>query len=457
MAMKKTDIIQLTKIPLWKGIFLFSLPLIASNLLQILFNISDIAVVGRFAGPIALGAVGSTTTLVTLFTTFIIGISGGVNVTVAYAIGHGKKESVTRAVFTAFVLCAVIGLLTMIFSEATTLPVLTLLNTKPSLIHGAMKYLRIYFLGIPALAIFNFGNATYSAAGNTRKPLIFLTISGFINILLNLFFVIILKMDVAGVALASTISQYFSAFCVLINILREKSMIGLKLNVSNFDMKFLRRMLPISITSGLANAIFQVANLFVQYGVNSFDAITVAGAAAAQNADGLDYDVMAAFYTAGSSFIGQNYGAGLMDRVKKIYWITIFYSLAAGCMIGLILYIFGVPFLSMFTKDAAVINAGMYRLSIMALSYGFSSFMDASIAASRGLGKSFVPTIIVILGSCVFRILWIFTVFAYFKTVTSLYLLYIFSWAITGIAEMIYFRKAYRSACRLSRSRVSVN
>ena len=427
---------------------MFSLPLIASNLLQILFNISDIAVVGRFAGPMALGAVGSTTTLVTLYTTFIIGIASGVNVTVAYTIGKGKSEAVRRAVFTAFVLCLMIGILTMLFSEVTKIWVLSLLKTKSSLLPGAMKYLSIYFLGIPALSIFNFGNATYSAAGNTRKPLMLLTISGLINILLNLYFVIVMKLDVVGVALASVISQYFSAFCILFSIIRERSMISLCLTGNNFDRNIARRMLPISLTSGLANAIFQIANLFVQYGVNTFDAITVAGAAAAQNADGLDYDVMAAFYTAGASFIGQNYGAGLMDRVRKTYRISLFYSFVVGSIIGLSLYIFGIPFLRIFTTDQAVVEAGMYRLSIMALSYGFSAFMDGSIAASRGLGKSFIPTVIVILGSCVFRILWIFTVFAYFKTVTSLYLLYIFSWTITGIAEMIYFNRIYKKACR---------
>ena len=427
---------------------MFSLPLIASNLLQILFNISDIAVVGRFAGPMALGAVGSTTTLVTLYTTFIIGIASGVNVTVAYTIGKGKSEAVRRAVFTAFVLCLMIGILTMLFSEVTKIWVLSLLKTKSSLLPGAMKYLSIYFLGIPALSIFNFGNATYSAAGNTRKPLMLLTISGLINILLNLYFVIVMKLDVVGVALASVISQYFSAFCILFSIIRERSMIGLCLSGTDFDRKIAGRMLPISLTSGLANAIFQIANLFVQYGVNTFDAITVAGAAAAQNADGLDYDVMAAFYTAGASFIGQNYGAGLMDRVRKTYRISLFYSFVVGSIIGLSLYIFGIPFLRIFTTDQAVVEAGMYRLSIMALSYGFSAFMDGSIAASRGLGKSFIPTVIVILGSCVFRILWIFTVFEYFKTVTSLYLLYIFSWTITGIAEMIYFNRIYKKACR---------
>ena len=446
MNYKMNEARSLTKIPLWSGILMFSLPLIASNLLQILFNISDIAVVGRFAGSIALGSVGSTTTLVTLYTTFIIGISSGVNVTVAFAMGRGKEDAVKRAVFTAFILCVVIGILTLFFSEASKYSVLSLLSTKPSLLPGAMNYLRIYFLGIPALSIFNFGNAVYSASGNTRKPLIFLTVSGFINILLNLYFVIIVKLDVVGVALASVVSQYFSAFCILFSIIREKSMIGLRFRGMVFDKQFALHMLPISLTSGIANAIFQIANLFVQYGVNTFDAITVAGAAAAQNADGLDYDVMAAFYTAGASFIGQNYGAGQMERVKKIYHISLFYSFVIGSVIGISLYIFGVPFLRVFTSDPAVVEAGMYRLSIMALSYGFSSFMDGSIAASRGLGKSLVPTIIVILGSCVFRILWIFTVFAYFKTVTSLYLLYIFSWSITGIAEMIYFNRIYRKA-----------
>ena len=282
MNYKMNEAGRLTKIPLWSGILMFSLPLIASNLLQILFNISDIAVVGRFAGSIALGSVGSTTTLVTLYTTFIIGISSGVNVTVAYAMGRGKEDAVKRAVFTAFILCVVIGILTLFFSEASKYSVLSLLSTKPSLLPGAMNYLRIYFLGIPALSIFNFGNAVYSASGNTRKPLIFLTVSGFINILLNLYFVIIVKLDVVGVALASVVSQYFSAFCILFSIIREKSMIGLRFRGMVFDKQFALHMLPISLTSGIANAIFQIANLFVQYGVNTFDAITVAGAAAAQ-------------------------------------------------------------------------------------------------------------------------------------------------------------------------------
>ncbi|MDE7207090.1 MAG: MATE family efflux transporter, partial [Lachnospiraceae bacterium] len=190
--------------------------------------------------------------------------------------------------------------------------------------------------------------------------------------------------------------------------------------------------------------IFQLANLFIQFGVNTFDATMVAGNSAAANADGLVYDVMAAFYTACSSFIGQNYGARNKDRVRKTYFITLAYSFGAGAVIGLTLELFGRQFLGLFTPEAAVIDAGMKRLVIMGFSYAFSAFMDNAIAASRGLGKSVVPTIIVIMGSCVFRIIWVYTIFAWFGTIPSLYLLYIFSWSITAFVEMIYFRSEYR-------------
>ncbi len=447
MASGKTK--NLTEGNLWSGILFFSIPLIASNLLQILFNISDIAVVGRFAGSIALGSVGSTTTLVTMFTAFVIGVGNGVNVIVAQAIGKGQQREVKRAVFTSFILSLVIGLLACALAEGTKAWVLTTLSTKEELYAGALLYLRIYFLGIPALGLYNFGSAVYSAAGDTKKPLIYLTVAGLINIALNLYFVIGLHMDVAGVALASIISQYLSAACILISLCKDRSMIGLSFGSWEFDTRIAKAVLPISISAGFTHAIFQLANLFVQYGVNTFDATTVAGAAAAQNADALDYDVMAAFYTACASYIGQNFGAGRLDRVKKTYHISLIYSFLVGIGIGVTLYLLGRPFLGLFTRDPAVIETGMYRLSVMALSYGFSAFMDDTIAASRGLGKSVIPTIIVLMGSCVFRIIWIFTVFAYFHTIQSLYLLYIFSWSITAIAEYIYYRRVYRHSCKI--------
>ena len=321
--------------------------------------------------------------------------------------------------------------------------ILELLHTKDELIEGAALYLRIYFLGMPALAIYNFGNAVFSAVGNTKKPLYYLATAGVINIILNLFFVIVCKLDVAGVALASIISQYTSAILILRALFMTKEIYGLKLSMFKPNSQKAGMILSIGVPSAIQYAIFQVANLFIQFGVNSFNATMVAGNSAAANADGLVYDVMAAFYTACSSFIGQNYGAGNKERVRNSYFVSLAYSFGIGLVIGVTLEIFGTQFLSIFTTEQAVVDAGMKRLGIMGFSYCVSAFMDAAIAASRGLGKSVVPTIIVIMGSCVFRIIWVYTIFAYFKTIPSLYLLYVFSWSVTAIVEMIYFKVIY--------------
>ena len=435
---------DLTKGNLWKQIFVFSLPLMISNLLQVLFNMADIAVVGRFAGSIALGAVGSTTTLVTLFTGFLIGMAGGVNVLIARYLGAKRPKDVEDATHTAVIICLLTGIVIMAAGLLFAYDILSLLHTKDELIAGAALYLRIYFLGMPALAIYNYGNAVFSAVGNTKKPLYYLTAAGIINIILNLFFVIVCKLDVAGVALASVISQYISAILILGSLFRSKEVYGLCLSKLRLNGKMASAILTIGFPSAVQYGIFQLANLFIQFGVNTFDATMVAGNSAAANADGLVYDVMAAFYTACSSFIGQNYGARDKERVRKTYLITLAYSFGAGAVIGLALELFGRQFLGLFTPEAAVIDAGMKRLVIMGFSYAFSAFMDNAIAASRGLGKSVVPTVIVIMGSCVFRIIWVYTIFAYFGTIPSLYLLYIFSWSITAIVEMIYFRKVYR-------------
>lgn len=435
---------DLTKGNLWKQILVFSLPLMISNLLQVLFNMADIAVVGRFAGSIALGAVGSTTTLVTLFTGFLIGMSGGVNVLIARYLGVKKPKDIEEATHTAVIICLLTGIVIMMAGLLFSYPILRLLHTKDELIAGATLYLRIYFLGMPALAVYNYGNAVFSAVGNTKKPLYYLTTAGIINIILNLFFVIVCHLDVAGVALASIISQYVSAILILSALFRSKEAYGLRLSKLRPNAKKASAILTVGFPSAVQYGIFQLANLFIQFGVNTFDATMVAGNSAAANADGLVYDVMAAFYTACSSFIGQNYGARNKDRVRKTYFITLAYSFGAGAVIGLTLELFGRQFLGLFTPEAAVIDAGMKRLVIMGFSYAFSAFMDNAIAASRGLGKSVVPTIIVIMGSCVFRIVWVYTIFAWFGTIPSLYLLYIFSWSITAIVEMIYFKSEYR-------------
>ena len=405
---------------------------------------ADIAVIGQFAGSLSLGAVGSTATLVTMFTGFLIGLSGGINVLTALYYGAKDKDSLSKTIHSAALVSLIMGVLLLVLGVGLSEWMLTALKTKEELLNKAVLYLRIYYLGMPALAIYNFGNAVYSAVGNTKKPLYYLGFSGVLNIILNLFFVIVCRMDVAGVALASIISQYVSAVLILQALLRSKDIYAMHPGKLRMDRELTRDILKLGMPSGLQNVIFQFANSFVQMGVNSFDATMVAGNSAASNADALVYDVMAAFYTACASFMGQNYGARNKKRVRNSYIISLAYSFGIGMVMGITLNILGRPFLSLFTKDAAVMDAGMLRLNIMSISYGFSAFMDCTIAASRGLGKTVVPTYIVIMGSCVFRVIWIYTVFAYFKTVPSLYILYICSWTLTAIAEFIYFMRIYK-------------
>lgn len=429
-------------------ILFFSLPLMASNMLQVLFNMADVAVVGRFAGPMALGAVGSTTTLVALYTGLLIGVSSGVNVLVALTVGakHGKDTEET--VHTALIISSIAGIFLMFIGVGSTGAVLELLHTKAELIQGAAKYLHIYLLGLPALAVYNFGNAVLSAAGDTKRPLLYLSVSGVMNVILNLFFVIACHMDVEGVALASILSQYTSAVLILRHLFRCREIYGLKREKIRVSRDKAVRLLQLGVPSGLQNGIFYLANLFVQMGVNSFDATVVAGNAAAANADNLVYDMMAAFYTACGSFMGQNYGAKKWKRVERSYFVSMFYAFVCGLILGLGLVMAGRHFLGIFTAEDAVMEAGMERLTIMGLSYCVSAFMDCSIAAARSLGKSFVPMVIVIFGACVFRVTWIYTVFAYFRTTTSLYLLFVCSWVITAIAGNLYLLWTYRSVRR---------
>lgn len=429
---------------IWKGMLLFSFPLILSNLAQVLFNMSDIAVVGKFSTDTALGEVGSTATLVTLFIGFLIGMANGVNVVVAKNIGKNDKEYIHHSIHTSFLLCLFMGIIILLLGVIFSHSLLVLLNTKPEFINGATLYLQIFFLGMPGLALYNFGNATYSAYGETKKPLFFLLGAGVINICLNLFFVLGLRMSVDGVAIASVVSQYLSALLVIISLMREKGIIHLSLKDIRIYQGQTKEILALGIPSGIQSAIFAIANLFIQSGVNSLDSVMVEGCAASQNADALIYDAMAAFYMAGSSYISQNYGARKKKRILKSYFISIVYSFGIGAILSLLLMVFGRNFLSLFTNKQEVIEAGMVRVYIMGCSYAVSSFMDASIAASRGLGHSLIPTIIVILGSCVFRVIWVYTVFAYYKTAESLFLLYIFSWVITSIVEIAYFIYLYR-------------
>lgn len=435
---------------LWKGILLFSLPFFVSNLLQVLFNMTDVAVIGKFSSPEALGAVGSTTILVTLFTGFLIGLGNGINVLIARYLGQRNSKNVHDALHTSFVLSIIMGIILFLLGFFFSKYLLIWLKTKDEFIDGATLYLKIYFIGMPANALYNFGNACYSAKGNTKRPLIFLGISGIFNVGLDLLFVIAFKMSVEGVALASIISQYISAFLLMISLMKENTNIKLIIKDIRLYDGYSHLVLSLGLPSGFQSAIFAIANLFIQSGVNSFDGGVVKGNSAAQNADSITFNVMAAFYTACASYMSQNFGAGNQKRVKQSYLIALVYSFLTGVIMGLFFLTLGRPFLRIFTNEEQVVDAGYERLKIMAFSYTFSAFMDNTIAASRGIGKSFIPTIIVITGSCVFRVIWVYTIFAYFHTITSLYLVYIFSWVITAIFEIAYFLYAYKQEFKKS-------
>lgn len=439
---------NMTEGSLWKKIFIFSLPLIFSNLLQVLFNMSDIAVIGLFGSSTGLGSVGSCSTLVLLFTGFLIGMGNGVNVIVAKFLGLKNNRSVEETIHTGFLICLILGFIIMGLGFVLSRPLLYLLGTQESFIDGALSYTSLYFIGMPAMAIYNWGNAIYSAKGNTKVPLMFLSLAGIINVCLNLFFVIVCKLDVKGVALATFISQYISATLVLISLIKVKDVTKFRFSKLRFYQGKSKELLILGIPSGIQSAIFAIANLFVQSGVNQLEEVMVSGNSAAINADSLVFDVMMAFYTACSTFMSQNLGAGKKKRILKSYFISLLYSFLIGAILGYGLVLLGRPFLHIFSSDDMVIEAGLKRLTIMGCTYCVSAFMDCTIAASRGLGKSLIPTIIVIMGSCVFRVIWVKTIFEYYRTFQSLYLVYVCSWTITSICEIIYFVYVYRSTMK---------
>lgn len=435
---------DLTSGNLFRQVFLFSLPLIFTNLLQILFNMADVAIAGRFAGSHALGAVGSTSTLIFLYTGFLIGLGSGINVLVAQHYGAKSENNVRQVVHTSAILALIAGIVIWIAGALSCRFFLELLGTKPTLIDDAELYMQLYFIGMPAMALYNFGNGVLSAVGDTRRPLMYLGISGAVNIVLDLFTVIVLHMDVDGVAIASVAAQYVSAFLILRALWKTEDSYALRAKHLRLSPDKAKAVLTMGIPAGIQFAIFSVANLFIQSGVNTFDETVVAGNAAAGNIDNLIYNILAAFYTACSSFIGQNLGAGSKERIRKSYFICLAYSTGAALLLGGAVLLFGREILSLFTTESAVVEAALPRACIMACSYWLSCFMDNTLSASRGLGRSLVPTAIIIVGVCVFRVVWVYTVFAWFGTLTSLYTLFAFSWIITAVAEILYFARCYR-------------
>ena len=368
---RRTLTVEMTSGSLWKNILLFSLPLMATQVLEVLFNLSDVAIAGKYAYNtyIALGSVGSTTTLVSLFTGLLIGLGGGVNVAVARGLGMGSDEDVEHTNHSSLLICLSAGILTCLVCVFFAEPMLRLLNTKEEFLPGAVLYLKLYALGLPAMGIYNCGNGILSATGDTKRPLIYLSVAGVLNVLLNLFFVIGCNMSAEGVAIASAIAQWVSAILIMLHLMHRRDCCRIALTKLRFHRMASKRVLLIGVPSGLQNAIFAVANLFVQAGLNSFDEITVSGAAAAANADTLVFNMMAAFCTACASFVSRNWGAGRNDRIRKSYYISMLYASIVGALAGVLLILFGRQFLSLFADKPEVIDAGVDRLRIMAFSY----------------------------------------------------------------------------------------
>ncbi len=444
----KSNEIDMTTGSLPKKMLIYSLPLMLSNVLQVMFNLCDVAVVGKFVGPLALGAVGSTSIIVTLTTGILLGLAGGVNAVVALFVGAKNSANVKKAVHTSIIICLIAGFLLLLSGLFLSRPVLLLIGTKKELINGAVVYLTIYLLGSPALAMYNYGNAVLSAVGDTKRPLMYLITAGVINVVLNLFFVLVCNLGVIGVALASIISQYISAFLILKFLFGCGKDYGLYIKNIGIDSHIAARVLRIGLPAAVQYSLFAIANLYIQSAVNSFDHVVVEGNSAAANADNIVYDMMAAFYTACTSFIAQNLGARKRDRIKHAYLVAQLYSFLIGAVFGALLVIFRTQFLNLLTSDPDVVHFGSIRLAIMGCSYFISAFMDNAAAGARGLGRSVIPTIIVIMGSVVFRIVWVCTIFARIHTLISLYLVYASAWIFTAVIGTTYFIIIFRKTLK---------
>ena len=437
--MNKTYEMDMCNGPVLKKILIFSIPLMLSGVLQLLFNAADIIVVGRFAGSQSLAAVGSTTALINLLINIFIGLSVGANVVVARAYGGRRDKDVSEAVHTAIAVSIVSGVILIVMGFVFSKLMLELMGTPDDVIDKAVLYMRIYFAGMPVVMLYNFGSAILRAVGDTRRPLYFLTIAGVVNIVLNLFFVIVMNLDVAGVALATVLSQCISAGLVLRCLAKSEGGLKLELSKIKIHRKKMFQIFKIGLPAGMQGAIFSVSNVLIQSSVNSFGSIAMAGNAASANIEGFVYNAMNAVYQTNLSFTSQNIGGKKYTRVNEILFTCLGTVTAVGMILGFGAYAIGEELLRIYTTDPEVIRYGMLRMSIIATTYFTCGWMDTLVGSLRGIGYSVLPMIVSLTGACGLRILWIFTIFAQQKTLTSLYISYPVSWVITASVHMLCY------------------
>lgn len=417
----------------------FTLPLIFSSVLQLLFNAADVIVVGYWCGENSLAAVGSTGALINLVTNLFIGLSVGTNVLVARYFSAKDEKCLHDVVHSSVAISLVSGLILTIFGMIFTKQILIWMETPKDVLDLAVVYLRIYFLGMTAMMVYNFCSAILRAIGDTKRPLYYLIIAGFINVILNTFFVVVCSLNVAGVAIATVVSQCISTILILRCMLKEKESYKLKIKDIRLHMRHVIKILQIGLPAGLQGIIFSLSNVVIQSAINSFGTTVVAGNAAASNIESFVFLSMNAFHQTAVSFVSQNVGAGKFERIQKIAVQTLICVVITGITLGGIAIIFAQPLLSLYSSKPDVIAVGIHRLTVICSVYAICGVMDVLVGIIRGFGYSTMPMIVSLIGVCGFRLLWIFTVFQMkeFHTTTVLYLSYPISWSLTIIAHVI--------------------
>ena len=431
--------------PIWSKLPQYALPVSATGILEQLFNASDIAIVGNFTGEnstAAVAAVGANSPIIGLILNLFIGIALGANVVIANAVGQKDDKTIRRAVHTSVIMAVVGGILVAIVGELGIGDLLKTLNVPEDVFPFALLYIRIYLLGMPAILLYNFEAAIFRSVGDTKMPLAALAVSGVLNVLLNLFFVIVLKMTVNGVAIATVISNVVSSIVLLVKLTKTDKAIHLDWKELKYDRDCARRIIRIGLPAGIQSAVFAVANIVIQSAINSLGTVVIAASSAAFNIEIFAYDVLNSFSQACTTFTGQNYGAGNIKRCKKTLILCIIEdAIASALAIGLIL-VFGKSLLAIFNNDAQVIEIGYTRLVMIFSAYTFSMLYENMSGYLRGFGISVAPAILTIIGVCVVRIVWIYTVFPSHRDFSTIMMAYPLSLSVTAllifIALMVY-------------------
>lgn len=429
--------------PIFKSVVFYTIPIILTGLLQLLFNAADLIVVGWFCGSTSVAAVGATAALTNLLVNVFIGLSVGAGVAVAQSLGAHNEVAASKAVHTAIPVALISGVLLTVVGVAFSRYFLELMGTpQGELLRLSSLYMKIYFLGITFGMLYNFGAAILRAVGDTRSPLIFLAMAGVLNVILNVIFVAVFKMDVAGVALATSISQAVSAVLVLRTLTNRTDSCKCNPKKLHIYKDALLMIIKVGLPAGLQGSLFSISNVLIQSSVNSFGAAAMSGSAAASSIEGFCYVSMNAFHQTSLNFCGQNFGAGNLKRVRKITFVCLATVAAVGLVLGNISYIFGKELLGIYIKDSPeAIIYGIERMKFMLIPYFLCGIMDTSTGAMRGIGCSFSPMVITVVGVCVMRIVWIYTVFAMpqYHSFSGLFISYPISWLLTFAVLIICF------------------